>query len=1142
MDLTRFVAPFNPPTSTLVDCLRYWTEIQPDELCYAFTDGEESETKLTYRQFDRRARAVAAKLTQMGMRGERALLLYHPGLEFITSYFGCMYAGVVAVPAYPPRRNRNTLRIQAISVDAQARVALTDADTRIRSLALADEAPQLTQLDWLATDELDLSLADSFDPQPLDPHSLAMLQYTSGSTGVPKGVMLTHQNLIFNTQLITYSFEPTRDCIGMSWLPTYHDMGLVGGVLKAMFYGRPCVLMSPMSFMTKPARWLRGISKYRVSISGGPNFAYDLCVDKITDAEIAGIDLSCWVTAFNGAEPIRAQTLERFTKRFAPYGFRAGTHYACYGMAETTLIVTGSQHGHGPVVSNYNGRALDNKRIEPCGPNDEGARAIVGCGRVLPEEEVLIVDPETLTESAPGHIGEIWVQSPSVAIGYWGNQEATDATFHAYLSDSKRGPFLRTGDLGFLEEGELFVTGRLKDLIIVRGVNRYPQDIEATVESASARIASGSVAAFGVEYAGRERLIVIAEAERARRDNWSDVIQAIRSEVTAQHELPPDAVILVRFGSMPMTSSGKIQRHASREEFLAGKLNIIAQWREWEEGTSVAATSGAKEPTMSSPVPIPEEGVAEPVKGPEAPTEIIDSVMDHIRAVAKERSKGLNTETNILTDLGLDSLERMQIANSLEETYGGRFPDHVLSEIETVREVAAAIVKYVGSEPKVARKVVSPLASPNGSHGVNGTSTSHATELPAAYYKFSEFPEYKRLKAAQTMLLSTGVPNPYFRQQERVVRDTVRIRGRELISFTAFNYIGMSGDPAVMQAAKDAVDNFGTSVSASRLVSGETTLHAELERELAELVGAEDVITMVSGHGTNESIIGHLFGPGDLIAHDSLAHNSIIQGAILSGARRRPFPHNDCDALEELLDEVRGEYRRVLIAVEGVYSMDGDYADLPRLIEIKKKHKAFLFIDEAHSLGTMGATGRGLGEMYDVNRSDVDLWMGTISKSLGSCGGYLGACKEVIEYLRYTTPAFVFATGLSPSAVGAALEAIHVLKREPQRVHQLQENSRLFLSLAKERGLNTGLSGGTPVVPIVLGNSLHSLQISAALFEKGINVQPILHPAVEEEKARLRFFINSTHTAEQIRYTVDTMADELAKIDPKYVAGVAVGA
>jgi len=368
-----------------------------------------------------------------------------------------------------------------------------------------------------------------------------------------------------------------------------------------------------------------------------------------------------------------------------------------------------------------------------------------------------------------------------------------------------------------------------------------------------------------------------------------------------------------------------------------------------------------------------------------------------------------------------------------------------------------------------------------------------------------------------------------------ITNDRTIIGGEEYVNFCSYNYLGMSGDPIVVEAAREAVAKFGTSVSASRLVSGQKSIHVELERAIADFIGTEDSVVFVGGHSTNETTIGHLFDSGDLILHDALSHNSILQGAILSGARRRPFPHNDWRDCQRILDEVRHEYRRVLIVVEGVYSMDGDYPDLPKFVEIKKKHKTYMMVDEAHSIGTMGLHGRGMSEHFDMDPRDVDLWMGTLSKSLGSCGGFIAGSSALVEYLKYTAPGFVFSVGLSPPNTAAALAAINLLQEEPERVARLAENSRLFLRLAKQAGLNTGLSNNTPVVPVITGNSSHAVRLSHALFERGINVQPIIHPVVEESAARLRFFITSTHTEEQIRATVAAIAEELSHIDPAFI-------
>lgn len=496
--------------------------------------------------------------------------------------------------------------------------------------------------------------------------------------------------------------------------------------------------------------------------------------------------------------------------------------------------------------------------------------------------------------------------------------------------------------------------------------------------------------------------------------------------------------------------------------------------------------------------------------GPDPDT--IAAVIECVSAVAKERAKNLGPETNVVR-LGLDSLERMEIIGSLEQRFGGQFPDDVLLEIETCTEIAEAVEEFVIDQ------------SGGGSAG----------KIPQEYYQLDQLPEYRQLKQQLSMMVATGEPVPFFKVHDGVSRDTTIIDGREFINFSGYNYVGMSGDPDVTAAAQAALEEYGVGFAASPNHGGRHKLHEEFESELLEFLGAEAILSFVGGHITNETTIGHLCGPGDLVLHDSLAHNSIIQGAMLSRSRRRAFEHNDPDALDEILTELRPQHRHALVAIEGAYSMDGDYPDLPAFIDVAAKHNAMLFVDEAHSIGVMGVRGRGICEHFGIPHTDIDLSMGTLSKTFGSCGGYIASSHAIIEYLRHTAPGFVNTQSLSPSAAAAALAALRVLKREPERVALVQSRSHLLLQMARIHQLDTGDSGGTPVVPVITGNSLHAMQASRRLFEKGVNVQPILHPAVEEEKARLRFFVNCTHTEEQIRYTMNTLAEIMEDIDPRYV-------
>ena len=408
--------------------------------------------------------------------------------------------------------------------------------------------------------------------------------------------------------------------------------------------------------------------------------------------------------------------------------------------------------------------------------------------------------------------------------------------------------------------------------------------------------------------------------------------------------------------------------------------------------------------------------------------------------------------------------------------------------------------------------------------------TLGARDIPEAFTRFDLHPGYQQLRIVNDGAERLGIRSPFFKQHEGSAGATTQVDGRQLINFGSYNYLGMSGDPVVNAAAKDAIDRYGTSVSASRIVSGERPIHREFERALAELYGVDDAITFVSGHATNVTTIGYLFGPKDLILHDALIHNSTLQGIQLSGAKRLSFPHNDWAALDALLKDQRRQFERVLIVVEGIYSMDGDYPDLPNFVEVKRRHRAFLMVDEAHSLGVMGRSGFGIREHFGMAGGDVDIWMGTLSKALAGCGGYIAGETALVEHLKFMVPGFLYSVGISPPVAAASLAALRCMQREPERVHALQARGAFFLQQAKAAGIDTGLSSGLAVIPAIAGSSLRAVRLSEALYHRGINVQPILYPAVPEKSARLRFFMSHAHTESQISETVSALAEEIDRL------------
>ena len=583
---------------TIVALLHHRAVHQSQQTAYTFLrDGETDAISLTYQELARRVQVIAAHLQSHCAPGDRAVLLYPPGLDYLTAFFGCLAAGVIAVPAYPPRPNRPLDRLQVILANCDARAILTTQPLGTKLPAQLASWSGANQLQWLVTDHLQ-DPSQPWSAPTLTGDSIAFLQYTSGSTAAPKGVIISHRNLLHNLSLIHQCFEHEPHSRGVIWLPPYHDMGLIGGILQPLYGGFPVTLMSPLMFLQSPLRWLQAITRYGATTSGGPSFAYDLCVRKIKPAQRQTLDLSSWQVAFNGAEPIRPDVMARFADTFEPYGFRPEVFYPCYGLAEATLIVSGGLNSAPPVMTTVAAAALAQDPVIVPRAHQTAPRTLVGCGHTLPSQQIWIVNPHTLTACRPQEVGEIWVAGPSVAQGYWRQPEATAQTFEAEFDDRHPGPYLRTGDLGFLDGGELFVTGRLKDLIIINGRNHYPQDIEWTVEQSHPSVQPSGAAAFALDIEAQEHLIVLAEIDRryfrayrpglhppatspAAPDltsvpSWdpNQVRQQIQRAVVKQHDLQVHDLLLLKPGSLPKTSSGKIQRYTCRAKFVAGTLAL----------------------------------------------------------------------------------------------------------------------------------------------------------------------------------------------------------------------------------------------------------------------------------------------------------------------------------------------------------------------------------------------------------------------------------------------------------------------------------------------------------------------------------------------------------------------------------------
>jgi acyl-CoA synthetase (AMP-forming)/AMP-acid ligase II len=562
----------------LVTLLRRRAVEQPQAIAYTFlADGEREESHLTYGDLDQRARVIAARLQHEMAAGERAILLYPTGLDFVAAFFGCLYAGVVAVPVPEPFLERHILRLRNIVGDAQTRTILTDEKLLAMVQHRFGNNAEIQALRWLATDSRVAEAGPWHDPE-IGPGTLAFLQYTSGSTAAPKGVLVSHRNVMANSEMIRRFIGSSKESVFVTWLPLFHDLGLIANIVQTVYAGGRCVLMSPFVFLQKPFRWLQAISRYRADISGAPDFAYALAARKVTPEQKAGLDLSSWRRAYNGAEPVRPTSLESFADAFRACGFRREAHSPAYGMAEAVLFMTGDPGPAGPVYYDVDAEAFGRGRIVPARA-DQSKLTTVACGRTdWLDQQIKIVDPLSCVACAPDEVGEIWISGSHVADGYWNNPAETEAVFQGYLADSGEGPFLRSGDLGFIHDGRLYIGGRIKDLIIIDGTNHYPQDIEFTVENSHPLIRPGCTAAFPVDRDEQERLVIVAELRSPDPAGASPSLEQLRQElrrtVAAEHGVRSDDIQFIKPRTIPKTSSGKIKRRACRALYLAGRLDL----------------------------------------------------------------------------------------------------------------------------------------------------------------------------------------------------------------------------------------------------------------------------------------------------------------------------------------------------------------------------------------------------------------------------------------------------------------------------------------------------------------------------------------------------------------------------------------
>lgn len=569
----------NYPADNFADLLRIRAKQHPEKTAFIFLeDGINETARINYGQLEKRASLLAANLLEKNRKGERCILLFQPGIDFIVAFMGCLIAGVIAVPSYPPRRNRKNERFLAIVNNCEPSAIIASVSIANDLQKNTEDQELIKNIRLINFDKLDFSQEKKDTNTAILKEDIAFLQYTSGSTGMPNGVMVSHGNLIHNSEIIKKAFNHDENLRGVNWLPPFHDMGLIGTLLQPIYVGGQNAIIPPATFLRYPDRWLKAITKYKGNTVGGPNFALDYCCDKISEEDKKEIDLASVEIFFCGSEPIRENTMNRFSEYFKDCGFKTEMFYPCYGLAESTLICTGGDYNEKPLYFSADKSKLETEnKIQPAEGNKQ-ALSFTACGFPFFNMEVIIADHNKNEICPEGETGEIWVKGPSVCQGYWNNAVKTKETFHAVLKNDVQQKYMRTGDVGFIHEGQLFITGRLKDLIIIRGQNYFPQDIENTIESCHPALRKYSAAVFSADIKQEERLVIISEVERSfiRNLNKEEVFEAIREAVSEEYGIQPFAIVLIKTGSILKTSSGKIQRLATKKAFLQDELNVIA--------------------------------------------------------------------------------------------------------------------------------------------------------------------------------------------------------------------------------------------------------------------------------------------------------------------------------------------------------------------------------------------------------------------------------------------------------------------------------------------------------------------------------------------------------------------------------------
>jgi 8-amino-7-oxononanoate synthase len=1102
---------------TINEIIEYRAEENPDKIAYTFLlDGEDQEDNITYLQLLQRVKSIAYELQNKYQKGDRALLLFEPSLDFIVSFYACLFAGIIAVPAYPPdvnRLNKSVPRLLSIIKDSETSVILTTSNIMGLAKGFTSSIPELKNVGWLSVDNLDINNHLYYKKVEILPETIAFLQYTSGSTASPKGVILDHECLIYNEEMINqcfYHFDKSQPTTFVGWLPLYHDMGLIGNVIQPLYINSQCILMSPIKFLKRPFRWLKAISKYKAYTSGAPNFAYELCVHKITEAEKSTLDLSSWRVAYNGAEPIKARTLDRFYECFKEYGLKKEVLFPVYGLAEATLIVSGGSREEEPIIAKVKKSELEKHNIIFT-QEESDSIVLVSSGRSILEQEIKIVNSETFEELESNEVGEIWVNGKNIAKGYWNKPEKTKETFKAQIKGQEGIFYLRTGDLGFLSNNELYVTGRIKDMLIISGRNIYPYDIERVIESKRVifpEIRLGCIACFGIEANNKENIGIMMEISPSKNPSFDiDKLQeAIIATVFNEFELPIYSITFIKEGNLPKTSSGKIQRYLCKKAFNSNIINeVIKNYVAYD----------IKEIILNKNDNL-----------------ISDFIIEWIKKefIISNEKIDINLSFNFY---GFDSINSMRFINDLENYLNKNFDSNLLLDFPNIKTLS----EYLSSQEKSniqENKIIEFTENNNKNLDLNQKEYS-ISDKDSLSFNLSEngfidsdkYSLYDLLVDSRIDSLSftdrldviCNWSSDMHKKEHYLYRRTVlegskpfikindKFTGKikEMINLSSNDYLNLTKHPRILKAGISCFENLGAGAGSVPMLGGTHQINRKLEQKIAAVKGCESALVYTSGYGANIGVLTALLRKNDVAIIDSLAHASLIDGT--NNCNKLFFKHNDLDSLESILISSKNKYKNKLVILDGVYSMDGDIANLDKILELAHSFGAWVLVDEAHATGVIGKNGGGTPEHFNL-KGKIDIVTGTLSKAMGCVGGFVAGKMELIKYLEASSRPYIFSTAPFIPVSACALESLYVIEEEAELRIKLWRNINYFASNLRKLGFDLGNSE-TAILPLIIGNDYKVKEMATQLHRVGVMVNSVLYPAVPKHLSRIRMSVTT---------------------------------